>query len=1370
MKTYLPVYEKAKSMYSVIFLNSKDINSSIGFMKHKLFDSAHKYLTYYIDCRYRQKIGIKQLNVNLKKRRLAIYEQIEGQFSMFREPLRIEMANNKNMFFDMTIYNELFFQYSKRYPIVKRIDMYFDYIAKVINDSRLDSYKYKTMVIDVQDWYDPSNIINSPVMFIFMALKRYPEKLSKLGDIDIIFYNDTQMFRFNPSKYDKDTFNIFKRLMTILNRNIVKYDDDSVLDKEIKKQELKDDISDELANKFSFTGSLPDEPVEIDDSDDDPDDAFELPKAISNAVADDIDEIIPDVVDSVSSDDADDENNVSDSEIAKKITKDLSDNEKLIADLYDLKQKNAGGRSTASIKRDQELREKQRKIKLKNVDFSTLEKEKSVVPVPSHDISSHIHSTNENVKTVKYANYEKSYNEELMAKDTANIITALNNKSIPVYVIGWDVEDTSDELNYKETYTIQLEDEHRVRHTIKVDMPKFIDDKFLYLNGNRKIIVKQEFMKPISKTGPDEAQICSNYNKIFITRHGAKMSPKIEKLKKTLSADGISLSIKRGDNSAINNPYKTVLEYDELAKTYSSIVSDKFRLIFNQHDIEEELGNRKLGDDEFCIGFTKSKEPIIMSFTDEKIVGTGMDIVEYIIANSPQKVKDVYDKASEGGKRFVYSQATIMRKHVPVIILLGYCEGISTVLKKANIKHYFTDTRPKESENEGVIRFSDGYLVYDKYPFENSLLMNGLSSIPTRSFTYEQFDDKEIYLELFDILYNARNLGNAFDSFYEFMIDPITEEVLETLGYPTDFVSVVLCASALLADNSYITENNMNLYRIRSNEIVNAILHRQLADAYSRYRATSENKHPVKISIPRDAVIKQLLLSTTVEEFSTLNPIYEMEKLRAITPKGLQGLNIPDAYTQDKRSYDNTMLGIMGISTSPDGNVGVVRQLTLEPSIKSPRGYIDIHDDDVQNLKDVNIFTPAELLTPIGVTRDDSIRTAMASKQSKHIIPVEKSSPVLISNGVEQSVQYYLSKDFIIRADDDGEVVENDPDTGLIIVKYKNGKSQAIDVKPKVVKNSASGFYISNKMNCDLKVGDKVKKDDILAYEDKFFTQESLNGNRFNIGSLQKIAVMSSYSTYEDSTFITKKMSEEMASDIIMMKDAIIGKNANVDHMVHIGDRVNVGDALISFETSYDEASMNKFLASVGDELQEEIKSLGKIPVKTKYAGVIEDIKIYSSVDIDELSPSLQKIVSNYYRGIKKKKKLLEKYDDSKSIVKAGILFNEPTGKIEPSSDGKLKGKEVFDGVLIEFYVKYRDPIGVGDKVTFFSALKSIVGEVVEEGYEPFSEYRPDEEVSSFIGPSAILQRMTPSILLTMFGNKVLIELKRELEEIYNSD
>lgn len=70
--------------------------------------------------------------------------------------------------------------------------------------------------------------------------------------------------------------------------------------------------------------------------------------------------------------------------------------------------------------------------------------------------------------------------------------------------------------------------------------------------------------------------------------------------------------------------------------------------------------------------------------------------------------------------------------------------------------------------------------------------------------------------------------------------------------------------------------------------------------------------------------------------------------------------------------------------------------------------------------------------------------------------------------------------------------------------------------------------------------------------------------------------------------------------------------------------------------------------------------------------------------------------------------------------------------------------------------------------VTYFTALKSTIGMTIPEGYEPWSEFRPEEEVSAFIAPAAILARMTPSVFLTLTGNKVLVELKRKLQDIYN--
>lgn len=1347
-KAYLPTDTKIPMMYSIVFINNNSQQTFKNLMTNHYLYHNNKFHFYYVDLLYKGNIGTRSYRINFRKNRELLYNNIISDTKTIHTAQSLNSLNGRNVFDDLCEYNTIYLSFAKKLPYTKKITYYIDYLKGIINDKRLDVYKTKTMIIDVESWIGDKTKLTSkltfdnPVFILYYSMYKYFTDFKSLGDINIIFYTDNSSIRLNPSLCDEKSYISLRRELGKIHPVMQQLEQEEQLDNNIKKEEVYNNIVDKFSQTYRFVGE----------------DYENNNKDIEDSVKERLDEITKDDK-SISSENPE--------ELQSKLEDTLANDTILLKKVYTLNQEEKTGKSTFSLKRDQELRENQKKLTLSNIKLEELKNmdTKSIV-IHKIDISDKVSTTNTNMTTIKYPHFERAYNENLYKKDLVNTIMHLNDRSIPVYIRNIKCEDSSDELNYKETYTIDLEDANRVRHSLKFDMPKFIDDKFMYLGGNKKIINKQLFMKPITKTGPDEVQICSNYKKIFVKRYGAKVSSKIEKLKKALAQPNNNIKIKYGNNLSINAKYKTVIEYDELAKDFSSIDIGNVSIMLNQDDVQSLLKQNNItlkDDNSLCIGFANKKEPIIVN-TETQLIDS-LDIVDFILSSSKGKLIQDFDDAGTG-KKFMYSRATIMAKHVPLILLLGFCEGLTTVLKKANIKHQFSDKRPQVNVDQGVVQFADGYLIYDKYPFENSLLLNAFVDIPTKAFNYEEFDGKEVYLSLFDIMFGNKLLGNAFSNFYEFMIDPITKEVLMDLNYPTDFVSVLLFANKLLADNSYLKENNMNIYRIRSNEIINALLYGAIADKYSEYKLTANNNNPVKISLPRDIIIKKVLTLQTVEDYSTLNPIVELEKSRAITPKGPSGLNQEQAYTQDKRSYDKTMMGILAMSTSPDANCGVVRELTLEPNITSPRGYIDLHDDDTSKLTDVNMFSPAELLSPLGVTRDDSIRTSMATKQSKHIIPITKASPVLISNGAEQVIQYHLSNDFIVRAKMNGEVVEANDDVGLVVVKYKDGTVQAIDTKPRVVKNGAGGFYLSNQLTCNLKKGQKIKENDLLASDKHFFSETPLNGNRFNIGSLQKIACMSAYSTYEDSTFVTNKLGRDMSADIVMHKSVALGQNATVDYMVKVGDKVQVGDELLRFESSFEEDNLNKFLASVGDDLKEEIRSLGKTQIKSKYSGIIEDIKVYSTVDLENLSPSLKKIVSEYYSKINKKKNVINKYDKSDSIFKAGVMLNEPTSKVI-TKDGKVKGNIVGDGILIEFFIKYKDTVGVGDKITFFTALKSVVGEVIPEGLEPWSMYRPGEEISSMVAPAAVLARMTPSIILTMFGNKVIIELKRHLYEIY---
>ena len=234
-----------------------------------------------------------------------------------------------------------------------------------------------------------------------------------------------------------------------------------------------------------------------------------------------------------------------------------------------------------------------------------------------------------------------------------------------------------------------------------------------------------------------------------------------------------------------------------------------------------------------------------------------------------------------------------------------------------------------------------------------------------------------------------------------------------------------------------------------------------------------------------------------------------------------------------------------------------------------------------------------------------------------------------------------------------------------------------------------------------------------------------------------------------------------------MQKQAVLGPNTNVDYMVKVGDKVQSGDELIRFERSFDEDALNVLLLNVGDEMKEDITMSSKDKIKAKFTGVVEDIKVYTTVDKSQLSPSLRKIVNDYFGKVKSKKEILEKYDKTDSVVKCNMLFTEPTEKVEPDLNGNLKGAKVQDGVLIEFYVKVHDEVGVGDKIVFFSALKSIVGHVIEEGQEAYTLFRPEEGIDAVLSCNSVIARGITSAPKMIMSNKLLVELSRKLKEIY---
>ena len=70
--------------------------------------------------------------------------------------------------------------------------------------------------------------------------------------------------------------------------------------------------------------------------------------------------------------------------------------------------------------------------------------------------------------------------------------------------------------------------------------------------------------------------------------------------------------------------------------------------------------------------------------------------------------------------------------------------------------------------------------------------------------------------------------------------------------------------------------------------------------------------------------------------------------------------------------------------------------------------------------------------------------------------------------------------------------------------------------------------------------------------------------------------------------------------------------------------------------------------------------------------------------------------------------------------------------------NGKVKGYDIEDGVLILIYVTYHNNFSVGDKLINFAALKGVNTEIIPFGKEPYSEFRPKEEISTIFPPGGV--------------------------------
>lgn len=1333
--------------------------------------------------------NIKEMN--------EIYESVKADNPWIKYTYnKLERYNKLNLFMDLSRYNSSYIK-NTTFKNNRGYDVYLELMQRLINDKRLKTagYEVKTVIIPIIDWKKIDNkdrfwmvreSIN-PISCFYNTMMKNPVKLKNLfPDTLFLFIGENGYFKIDFSKFDpnKQTNFFLRNIKLLMDPKYTPEDVDdktvsakvmtvNIVDKIEKSQGVEiNDISKattkskEEPSKDKKTVNKKEEPKTlVKKSDNKANKTTTKPKSEKEIKQEkekkEKDELVEKIAKSAEINNTEDDviEDLDSDDRLKQILADLSEDP-------DEKSNITAARASRNIKLQNDLMEKEFKGKplkeLLDTEKDPMEKQLSVTSLK-------IDSVNDEWKELTYCNSFDDYKPDY---DIVNIFNSFSTMTHPLAVRDITVQDNSTSEDVVDLYIVHYEDENGKRFTIKLDIPKFIDNRYMKLRGNRKDISSQLVLMPIIKTDSDTVQIVSNYKKIFIRRFGTttgKSNNSCDRLIKTILKNEFkSLKYEEGDFSRICSRYELPIDYVDMAGVFKKLTTSTYDIYFNQDELRDKFKDKIDESKGIPIGYDKQSKNVLYynSLSQDGEPITFAYFLALLLGTEKNLGKEEFWKKYESAPlsvRYTYSKASIMNTEIPLIVVCGYSEGLTKTLKKGNINFRFSDNkRGLNKDTEDAIKFKDGFLIY-KLDYASSLLMNGLKACNTEDYSLSEMNSKGMYLDFLD-QFGGRINADGLDNFYNLMIDkPITYDTLKYYKLPTDYIDVLLYANRLLADNKFIKHTNItDNRRIRRNEQIPAVLYMVMATAYGRYCNNIKHGRNVPMTIKQSAVIDEVLANSTTTDKSIINPLNEYEAYTSVTPKGPTGMNSDRSYTLDKRSFDESMFNVLGMSTGFAGTVGVARQATIDSSISTSRGYIVNKNVDNSKLSPTKSLCMTEALTPYGTTRDDPFRTAMTFIQtSKHYMRCKRANPGLITTGADEALPYMISNIFSKKSNDAGKVI--DINENRMIVEYKDGTHDYINLEESVEKNSSSGFYVTLKLDTDLKVGSTFKKGDILAYDKSSFSTDigATDNVTYNIGTIAKIAILNTDEGYEDSAIISDDLCRDMASEVVLMcpnHPIVLDKNTNVYNLVKKGQKIEEGDTLLTIQRPYDEEDANILLKNLVDD-PEEITNLGRVPIKSKVTGVVQDIIIYRTVDVDELSPSLKKIVTEYERDLNKKKKEMKQYG-----IKDADLVIGSTDKLPPT--GKLKN--AYDSVVIEIYLKYEDQMKVGDKLIYYSALKGVTKDIFPVGKEPYSEYRPNEKIHSLLSVGSVNGRMVGSVLINGAIYKYLIELSRKCKDILN--
>lgn len=368
--------------------------------------------------------------------------------------------------------------------------------------------------------------------------------------------------------------------------------------------------------------------------------------------------------------------------------------------------------------------------------------------------------------------------------------------------------------------------------------------------------------------------------------------------------------------------------------------------------------------------------------------------------------------------------------------------------------------------------------------------------------------------------------------------------------------------------------------------------------------------------------------------------------------------------------------------------------------------------------------------------------------------PIEHAQAMRIRTSYERVVPHLMKMPFVYMAEDDGKVLENDREIGLIKIEYNNGKKIAIEYGNLMSRYSAAGMFIRQVVvvHSAVEKNKTFKKDEPIVFNINFFQEDPFSNQLImKIGYRAKVAILDTDGTIDDSNMLSSSLSQKLAFHPIHDRQLVLNKDFAIHSFADIGTKVNAVTPLMIFEEYTD--SFLEEESMYDEETLNMIKKLNRKTPKSQYTGIVKDIKVQYTSPVSTMSDSMQKFI-RYVDKLHNKKANFTKDTIAPIPMNGPIEYTDKLGMVDLDENT----------VIVTFYIQDEYSAKQGDKVTFAYSLKSVTSAVFEDPvYTEDGKY----EIEGQFSESSIMNRITTSPIKIGAGSLVMEKANNDIINMY---